>query len=496
MNTIDFIVMAYNYLFGISAGVYGYFALINYRHMSFSKAHQLEYKDQRNRFLFGMAAFALCTMYFILVDRKYSKSFYSLLILTIYFTIILNTFFYSLMMEKYYRPSRRLKYFIHYCCLISLLGIAFSIYDYLYRGNSLAVIKWVKSDQVNLMTWGNGHFLEPTPNLLVIYAFLTITQFTLLISLAFGYKKGYFQDKIILTGLCFSLFASTWEALISDYFPQAFCYILFAANFPEFLRITLLEQSKTQKLLVQEKIQAQVELIQKEKSLEKLRLSSINNLSSGMAHEINNPLAIIQVAATYLERSGEKCSQEKKEALILKINSAVKRIASIVQSLRLIGDRNFSTPEPTTIQVILEHAKQELENIFQEQDTQNIIYHIHSTQILMLDRLRLSQALFELLKNALIHSQKSTSPQVFCSIFEEKDKMIIEVKNNGEMIDLKKAKILSDPFFSDSTIAQGKGLGLAIVGSISDFHNGTLTYRIRDAHTIVSLSIPLVAHHS
>ena len=217
------------------------------------------------------------------------------------------------------------------------------------------------------------------------------------------------------------------------------------------------------------------------KTLHSAKLASLGEMSAGIAHEINNPLAIIASTIPLLTKF--KNDPEKFESKIATLNRSVERIAKIIRGLtkfsRKANDSKFKR-EPLSLMI------QEALTLTEAKSKR------HSTPIqielkreiqLLCDEVEIEQVLINLIGNAIDAVKDLSEKWVKISAYENDSEIKIRVQDSGQGIpdDLKQK--LFDPFYTSKPVGQGTGLGLSISKGIIENHNGTLELDETDPHT-------------
>ncbi len=212
--------------------------------------------------------------------------------------------------------------------------------------------------------------------------------------------------------------------------------------------------------------------LEKAKSLHTAKLASLGEMSASIAHEINNPLAIISGYLSMLEAS--KDQPEKFRAKTDVIQKAVERIAKIVNGLR-----KFS--RTTEIKNYSEHR---LCKIVDEALTLTaskakkyavpISLDLNSDASILCDEVEIEQVLVNLIGNAIDAVKNTPDCWVKIMILEDADAIFLRVVDSGPGIDNKIIARIFDPFYTTKSIGEGTGLGLSIVKGILDEHKAQI----------------------
>jgi len=208
------------------------------------------------------------------------------------------------------------------------------------------------------------------------------------------------------------------------------------------------------------------------------RLASVGRLAAGVAHEVNNPLAIINEKAGLLQdlfSFSEEYKEDKRlSSIVASIIAAVERAGTITH--RLLGFArkvDVSIQEMDVEEVILEAVS----FIKKEAEYKGITVKVHVSEdvpLIVSDRGKLQQILLNLINNALAALDEGGSLEILVHDIQGEDGIILFVKDNGCGISEEDQKKVFEPFFSTKTKDGGTGLGLSITyGLIRDLH-GTL----------------------
>ena len=231
---------------------------------------------------------------------------------------------------------------------------------------------------------------------------------------------------------------------------------------------------------LEEEKQKQVEYRAKleKKMIDTDRLVSLGILSTGVAHEINNPLAIINESAGFMKQvidTDEMSKFGQKDALIMgieKIEKSVKRARKITHQLlghvKKSGSQFTKVNLRTLVSEILGLLKKEIK------DKQiSIHWEIQNDKIIIWsDPYQIRQVLINLLNNA-VHALKQNG-LISISFHEIKNDVILEIKDNGVGIPKDNLRKIFDPFFSTKSFNEGSGLGLFVVHKIIDGLDGEI----------------------
>ena len=210
----------------------------------------------------------------------------------------------------------------------------------------------------------------------------------------------------------------------------------------------------------------QAKLIQAEK------LSSIGMLASGVAHEINNPLAGVMNCVKALSTGTAKAS--RRDEYFRTAQDGLERIQQIVRGLLDYARQRPLSVSPVDVEEVLIAC----ERLIAPYLRKNQVELVNNLEPLTLraDRSRLMQALINILINAIYVSAERG--QVLVSMLREPGRAGIAVRDHGPGMPEEVMQRACDPFFTTKPEGEGTGLGLAVTASIVRAHAGDIEFRV------------------
>jgi len=217
-----------------------------------------------------------------------------------------------------------------------------------------------------------------------------------------------------------------------------------------------------------------------EKLVQSQKLASIGELSAGIGHEINNPLAIISQETEWmqhlLKRIGERDSKEVAELQdsLKEVLHQVDRCREITQNLLDFARRK----EPVFQEVNVNKLIDDLSRLVEKE---NIRYHIEIRKdfqqdlpLVHTDAPSLRQVVLNLLTNATHAIQKDGKIRI-ATKGSENGSVDIIVEDTGCGIPKDHLTKIFDPFFTTKPEGKGTGLGLSICHGIVDKLGGRIS---------------------
>ncbi len=232
-------------------------------------------------------------------------------------------------------------------------------------------------------------------------------------------------------------------------------------------------------------IRRDMELEEKLARMEKM--ASIGVLSSGVAHEINNPMGVILGYACHLE--GKLDKDDPRYHFVQEIKQESRRCVKIVQNLLNYAKVPQLSLQPTDINVLLDQVIDfasghiEMKNVWLIKELGRDLPEI------MVDRDQLRQAIINIILNA--GAAMSEGGELIVTTSLTTKKMVdLTFADSGCGIEEKDLQDIFEPFFT--TKSKGTGLGLPISKQIVDAHLGNLEVRsVKDEGTTVVISLPV-----
>ncbi len=216
--------------------------------------------------------------------------------------------------------------------------------------------------------------------------------------------------------------------------------------------------------------QAQDELVQAGK------LAVIGQMSTNIAHELNQPLAALRTLSGNTVRFLQRGALDTASANLQTINELVDRMGKITGSLRAFARREGDRGEANLRQAV--DAALALLQPRLEQDAPQIHRDYLNGQDeirLAIDQTRLEQILVNLIANALDAMSEQEDRQLWLSGQDEGERYLFSVRDNGPGIAPDARSHLFEPFFTTKPGEKGLGLGLTLSASLAAAASGSLT---------------------
>ena len=201
------------------------------------------------------------------------------------------------------------------------------------------------------------------------------------------------------------------------------------------------------------------------------RLSAVGELASGVAHEINNPLMIIQAQTHLLLEAGVP---EGVQGGLRTIEAATRRVAGIVRDL--IAFAEPPTPQRSPV-VLADHVTRVigLQEHHLRTDNIRVRTEFREAPPVWADASQLHEVLFNLVRNARQAMAGATGGGVLTvRIAGIRDGVRVEVEDDGPGVPAEHLPRLFTPFFTTKGPSEGRGLGLTVSHAMVAEHGGRL----------------------
>jgi signal transduction histidine kinase len=233
--------------------------------------------------------------------------------------------------------------------------------------------------------------------------------------------------------------------------------------------------------------------MQKKMVLQNARMASIGEMSGGIAHEINNPLTVINLGVKQLKKKllDSEHGIDSLASSIEKIENNINRISSIIKTLKLVSRESLSDL------MKIENANDLVDDcshlIRERAQTLGVAFHVSkSAENLNIEcsKVQIEQVLINILNNAFDAIELSDSPWIKIKISRELNFAFIKISNSGQRISAEVIDKIMVPFFTTKEPGKGTGLGLSISTTIIEQHNGKLFVDLEEEFTTFVIKLP------
>ena len=224
------------------------------------------------------------------------------------------------------------------------------------------------------------------------------------------------------------------------------------------------------------------------------RLASIGRLAAGVAHEIGNPLTGIASIAQNLNYVDNADDNQENVADILqqvdRINAIVKSLLTFSHTESVIGEHR----EPVELNSCIEEAIRLVQLSHQAQQI-HINTEFQSRLVVYANEQQMVQVFVNLLNNACDASSSGDTVEI--SGKDINHHAVVTIRDYGSGISADNRQRIFEPFFTTKPVGQGTGLGLPLVYSLINDHQGRITLlQGITPGTAIEIAIPLLSQRS
>lgn len=248
-----------------------------------------------------------------------------------------------------------------------------------------------------------------------------------------------------------------------------------------------------QDISVRKKQEAMIEE-QKIKMVQTARLSSLGEMAGGIAHEINNPLAIIRGTVQIMARNIERGEIDMQlfQKHVKRVDDTVVRIAKIISGLRSFAHDGEHDPMiRNSMKGILTETLDLCQSRFRDNGIELNIQVPQEDIFIECRSVQISQVLINLLNNAFDAVAKLDEKWVSVRLELKRGFVVFEVSDSGKEIPQSIRQKIMEPFFTTKDPGKGTGLGLSLSSSIIQGHGGLLELKNDSTNTCFSVSLPV-----
>jgi len=201
------------------------------------------------------------------------------------------------------------------------------------------------------------------------------------------------------------------------------------------------------------------------------KMAAVDEIVSGIAHEIKNPLASLSGSIQMLrEEMAPTGENDKLMQIILRETERLKQIAT---DIRLISKPGRTNAELVDLAKAIDDVKTLFDNTPDWHARINIVTRLERNLHVYMNAVHLQQILWNLIKNAAESIEGKGKIKI--SMYSPRHKRIyLTIQDTGLGIDPKNAPHIFDPFFT--TKSDGTGLGLSIIHRIVDAYEGMIDF--------------------
>jgi signal transduction histidine kinase len=198
------------------------------------------------------------------------------------------------------------------------------------------------------------------------------------------------------------------------------------------------------------------------------RLAFVGELSAGVAHELNEPLAKILGFAQLIKKAGNLNDQQTED--IERIVKASLYTREIIKKLMIFSRQMPQQITKVNLNEVIGNILYFIDVRFQSRGIKLKTKLDKKLPLIDADEVQLSQVLVNLITNAVHAMPKGGEIIVSTKARGKIVSLVVSDTGSGMSPDVKQK--MFEPFFTTKPVGQGTGLGLSVVKGIIDAHNG------------------------
>ncbi|MFQ5847597.1 MAG: PAS domain S-box protein [Candidatus Methylomirabilales bacterium] len=256
----------------------------------------------------------------------------------------------------------------------------------------------------------------------------------------------------------------------------------------EYLEETVIRRERAE----EELRTAQLQLIQSAK------FESVGQLAAGVAHEVKNPLHIIQQGLAYLARASLTPEDDKVDVILERMDNAVKRADRVILGLLDFSVSSAIDLSPAELNAAVEDSLLLVRHELVKAHVTMVTELGEDLPLIKLDRQKIGQVFVNLFMNAIqaMPAGGTLTVRTYAKELTEFGRdvghrktgqlqmgqitVVAEVEDTGTGIPPEKLGRVFDPFFTTKPIGEGTGLGLSVTRKIIELHGGTIDITNRE----------------
>jgi len=235
--------------------------------------------------------------------------------------------------------------------------------------------------------------------------------------------------------------------------------------------------------------------IRQEQLLHSRKMAAIGTFTSGIAHELNNPINNISLLVETLTEDQDLTASERSK-LYQDLMTQADRSTEIVKGLLEFSRTDQEHLERLSLGDVVDKTVRLVKNKMKLQGV-NYEKSINTPlKPIWIDKSRLQQALLNLLINAIQAMPNGGTLGIAICAGDAPDEIRIDVADTGVGIPAERLDSIFDPFFTTKKEGEGTGLGLSVTYAIIKKHGGRITVQSTPGKgTIFSIFLNAKANH-
>lgn len=221
------------------------------------------------------------------------------------------------------------------------------------------------------------------------------------------------------------------------------------------------------------------------KLMEAEKMNSVGRLAAGVAHEVKNPLAVVQMGVEYIEKRLDP-GKDFLKVVMQDMKESINRADSVIYELLDFASPHELVRKAEDLSAIMENSLHLLQPTFAAKKVTLIKDLASNLPMLDLEAHKIDQAFVNILMNAInampgggklmVRTFSRGEPGEDSGGLRFNNRQVIgaEIKDTGIGIPPDRLTRIFDPFYTSNLTGKGTGLGLAVTKNIIEMHGGRI----------------------
>jgi len=281
-------------------------------------------------------------------------------------------------------------------------------------------------------------------------------------------KTDYFEPKMIILASKIKVFNKIEGEVLVGYPSEKYSYEDFLVEEQNLLDNVALDIGN----LVERKQIRDSEAITKRQMERTDRLHILGEITAGIAHELNTPLANILGFAELLT---DKITNKEAVKDLEKIMDSAIFSREIVKNLMFFACEMPQEMKTVQLIPIVTNVIKLLTPSLRDKKIKLVTTYDNEKLELRADTVQLTQVLFNLIMNAIYYSPENG--RIAVKVLDTDNHILLQIADQGKGIPTELEDKVFEPFFTTKPIGEGSGLGLSVVHGIITSHKGKIEHK-------------------
>jgi PAS domain S-box-containing protein len=247
------------------------------------------------------------------------------------------------------------------------------------------------------------------------------------------------------------------------------------------------------------KVRREQEVERKEASaqiIQASKLATLGEMSTSVAHELNQPLNVIRMAAGNVRRKISKGSPDLEylNSKLKRIEEQTARAAAIIDHMRMFGRNAKEKSEPIDPRVVVTNALELMGEQLRLDGVDIVTELAENCSSTLGHSIQMEQVVLNLLSNARdAMTESDCEKKITLRVFEDDKGIQVTSEDTGGGISENVLPRIFEPFFTTKKVGKGTGLGLSVSYGIVSEMNGTIVAKNINGGTRFTLTLPAVS---